>query len=251
MPQFKKIFGPLVFVLSFSNANGWAEAIKDKAGAIIKPGITGETVFIPLSNRNPAAMQPGSSYSGGGVYNQPATIGVSPKVAESKRPTTGNRFWAPPPDFEDSDSVDGGVDGIDGGVQEWSSTPPPSVGWGSIGTNKPRMAKENDPRFDYSEPDNGPDSLNIYKDYPEPNDQFLKGSRDYEFDRWQDGGSDQSGAGSYVWGGDPLNKPKSKKYDQFDYTYDDHELPKQKRSNKNYYNTLEPPPQGTYGNQWR
>jgi hypothetical protein len=246
MPQFKTIFGPLVFVLTFSIANGWAQELQDNAGAAAKPGLSGESVFIPLSSRDPSALQPGSGYDGGvQSYSPPATSGISSEVAETQDPTpASNRFWSPPPEFLDESSTSNGG-------ERWSSTPPSNVDWGSVAVSKPPMAQKNDPRFDYSEPDPKPNSLNIYEDPQEYKKQLSNGSRGYESNRWQDGGYKKPGAGSSVWGGEPITKPNTKKYDQFDYSDDDYELPQQKRSKNNFYNTLEPPPQGTYGNQWR
>ncbi|MBF0379797.1 MAG: hypothetical protein HQL69_02195 [Magnetococcales bacterium] len=279
MPQFKKVFGPLVFVLTFSIANGWGSDLKKDSGAYASPGLSGESVFIPLSNRNPTVLQPGSSYGaldspsipssiqGGnppaasGLYqkNPPSASSFYPKTEGSKTPVTNNRFWDPPPEFRNEGgttitndpefSYEGGTTT---GGGEWSSTPPPSIEWGDVGITKPRMAKENDPRFDYSEPEDSRNGLSIYEDPQGYKKQFSEGSRGYEINRWQDGGYDRPKAGSSVWGGEPMANPNAKIDDQFDYSdVDDYEPPQKKRSYKNFYNTLEPPPQGTYGNQWR
>ncbi|MBF0444178.1 MAG: hypothetical protein HQL68_01210 [Magnetococcales bacterium] len=256
MSQFKTIFGPLVFVLTFSITNGWSQDLQDKTGSVTMPGLSGESVFIPLSNRNPATLQPGSDYRGADnsafpsavqSYNLPATSGFPPGVAGTQAPSPpNNRFWAPPPEFRDDD------DSVNESGEGWSSTPPSNVGWGSVGINTPPMAKENDPRFDYSEPDYTPKSQSIYEDPVEYKKHLSNGSGGYEADYWQDDNK-KPGVGSSVWGGEPIVRPKTKKYDPFDYSDDDDEdeLPQQKPSKKNLYNTLEPPPKGTYGNQWR
>jgi hypothetical protein len=254
MPQFKAFFGPLVLVALWPIVDVLADEQQNRAAAA---DFVSEQVFIPLSNRNPAQLQPDSALSSGSgsswsqpTYNvqKPVTNGAPPARADSGgAATSNNRFWAPPANFRDGEEPSSAG-------SSWSSTPPSGSVWGSVEAKEPRMALENDPRFDYSDVD---EPLESAGDYIDPD----------EYGKLKSGRS--QGVGSDPWNGDygysqkpsrresvwedkkPTYKNKSKGYDPFDYSEDDGEIPERNLNYNSLYNDLEAPPQGTYGNQWR
>ncbi|MBF0455137.1 MAG: hypothetical protein HQL72_10035 [Magnetococcales bacterium] len=279
MRRFKRNFGPVALALStilltpFFVEGGEALDPKPVLGV-------GESVLIPLSDRDPATLK------GGGANFQQAAPSHSPSFSSSTptpsqgstplpTPSAGaanNRFWAPPPDFKDDDGVKPGEFPPDSTPSVWSPTPPSEKMWGTP-YSQPRWALEGDSRFDYSEPEPlpggryGDEEIRIRGRKVRPPRDPWKVNREDGYDQ-----SPPPPRGS-IWseGTEPI-RPRSKDYDPFDYGDVDRDFPKADvpygRPKLDYdlpyehdqgldsgyrdpYPPLQAPPEGTYGNQWR
>ena len=140
------------------------------------------------------------------------------------------------------------------------------------------MASEHDERFDYSEPEELPAKGFEYEE-SRPHEQGRRLPDLYGDEYRQSGGRgrydrrERVPADSSTWSdGTKSYRPGSKQYDPFDYgdeESDDSRLPsayerpvpsyerpvpsyeRPASSYENRYDSLEEPPEGTYGNQWR
>jgi hypothetical protein len=162
MSPFKLIFGPLAFSLIWLTFFGWAGDENSDAVTTGNSAVVGESVFIPLSSRgsgtliplsgrNPTAIQVAPVVkSRGPVWSSPVSRPAAPLDATQ---SSQNRFWAPPEEFSRNSRVVGPSSDHSGqNSSAWSAHPPTEDAWLSGGATS-KMADKNDARFDYSEED--------------------------------------------------------------------------------------------------